>query len=73
MRNRPEIVRMLLQAGADANVTDEEGNTLLLYAAVFGHTPIVEALIRHGGISINPITGTTLPYNSRVQSSILRS
>lgn len=48
MRNRPEIVTMLLKAGVDGNVVDEEGNTPLLYAAVFGHVPIVEALIRHG-------------------------
>jgi len=48
MRNRPEIVALLLQAGADSNVTDEEGNTPLLFASVFGRTPIVAALIQHG-------------------------
>ncbi len=38
MRNRPEIVRCYNQ-GADGNVADEEGNTSLLYAAVFGLAP----------------------------------
>ena len=81
MSDRPEVVRDLLYAGADANRATEltretplhfaaqlgceravrsllesadvmamssENWTALHYAAAYGHTPIVEALIKHG-------------------------
>lgn len=48
MRNRPALVSLLLEHGADANVVDEEGNTPLLYAAAFGYTEVARALLQHG-------------------------
>jgi hypothetical protein len=43
-----DIVRTLLQAGADANMKDEKGLTALAWALVKGHTDIVELLKKHG-------------------------
>jgi ankyrin repeat protein len=39
-------VDLFLAAGMDANVTDKEGNTALMYEAAKGHTPILDALLK---------------------------
>ena len=43
-----EIVRALLQHGADVNRTDDEGRTALIAAAYMGHSEIVEHLLDYG-------------------------
>jgi cytohesin len=43
-----EVVEMLLRAGADTEVQDGEGRTVLMVAACEGHGPVVEALIAAG-------------------------
>ena len=43
-----EIVKALLQHGADVNRTDDEGRTALIAAAYMGHSEIVEHLLDYG-------------------------
>jgi len=44
----PEIVKILVQAGADVNQKDRNGTTLLTLATQAGHTEIVELLKKAG-------------------------
>jgi ankyrin repeat protein len=39
------VVKLLLEAGADPTLTDDEGNTALHFAAGSGHSAIVSALL----------------------------
>lgn len=39
---RLDMVRMLLEAGADINIQDEDGSTALMCAAEHGHVDIVQ-------------------------------
>ena len=43
-----EIVELLLNSGADANLKNQYGNTPLIYAAAKGRTEILERLILAG-------------------------
>src|SRR5215212_10237365 len=45
---RAEMVRALLDHGADPNITRNDKFTALSLAAFFGHSEIVEMLIDHG-------------------------
>jgi ankyrin repeat protein len=47
-RNQPGIALLLLEAGADANARNPEGQTVLIVAANAGMTEVVDALIRKG-------------------------
>lgn len=42
---RVDVVRLLLQCGADVNVQDADGSTALMCAAEHGHVPIVRLLL----------------------------
>lgn len=42
---RLETVRLLLEAGADLNIQDEDGSTGLMCAAEHGHTNIAKVLL----------------------------
>jgi ankyrin repeat protein len=48
MTGHTEIVKMLLERGADPNGTDMEGWTAIRYAHAYGHDEIVE-LLRNAG------------------------
>ncbi|TFK55998.1 ankyrin [Heliocybe sulcata] len=48
LRGNEELVRMLLDLGADYDLADNEGNTPLHYASAWGHIPIVQLLIERG-------------------------
>jgi TPR repeat protein len=43
-----EVVRDLLEAGADVNAKEENGFTALMYAATLGHVGVVDALVEAG-------------------------
>jgi ankyrin repeat protein len=42
---RLDMVRLLVEAGADMNIQDEDGSTALMCAAEHGHTEIVKHLL----------------------------
>jgi ankyrin repeat protein len=43
-----DVVKLLLERGADPNVKDDDGKTPLHYAAWKGHHKVVELLLEHG-------------------------
>jgi len=47
---RLDMVRMLMEAGADVNMRDEDGSTALMCASEHGHTEIVKLLLAHPDI-----------------------
>lgn len=44
---RLDMVQMLLEAGADINIQDEDGSTALMCAAEHGHAEIVKHFLTH--------------------------
>lgn len=58
--NHPEIVKALIDAGADVNLQDKWDNTALIWASSQGHTEIVKALLAAGAkIELQTDTGST--------------
>lgn len=43
-----EVVRVLLKAGADVSLHNQNGHTPLMEAASAGHTHIAKLLVEHG-------------------------
>ena len=60
-QKRTEMVKMLLDTGADTNIQDDEGSTALMCAAEHGHTEICKLLLNTPGcdasITDNVCTG----------------
>ena len=50
--NRTDVIRLLLQKGADVNKRDHYGDTFVHYAAITNSTEVIALLIEHGA-SIN--------------------
>ena len=48
-QGRTEMVKMLLDTGADTNIQDDEGSTALMCAAEHGHTEICKMLLNTPG------------------------
>ena len=46
--NRPDAAGLLLEAGADINLQNNDGSTALITAAFFGRTAIVKQLLENG-------------------------
>ena len=44
-------MRMLLEEGADANISEQHGITPLMIASFYGHITVVELLLRAGSIA----------------------
>lgn len=44
---RLDMVQMLLEAGADINIQDEDGSTALMCAAEHGHAELVKHFLTH--------------------------
>jgi len=53
------VPQTLIAAGADANQTDQAGNTALIYAVAGHNTPLVRLLLSHGA---NPLAPGNNPY-----------
>jgi hypothetical protein len=47
-KNNRRMVKFLLNAGAGPNITDDQQNTPLMYAAKLGQLPMVKLLLRNG-------------------------
>ena len=52
-----EIVQELLQAGADPNISDEDGMSPLIWASSKGHLEIVQELLRPSFGRVDQFTG----------------
>ena len=52
-RGNTNIVRLLLEKGADINITDDTGTTALMNASGSGRENIVEILLQQDGIIVN--------------------
>lgn len=52
---RQEMVRALLECGADVNVQDDEGSTALMCASEHGRAEIVKLLLEQPGCDISII------------------
>ena len=48
-QGREEMVKMLLDTGADLNCQDNEGSTALMCASEHGHTDIIKLLLNTPG------------------------
>ena len=47
------MVQLLLEAGSDINIQDEDGSTALMCATEHGHVEIVKTLLTHPDIDIS--------------------
>ncbi len=73
---RVQMVRVLLEHGADPNVTRNDNFTALSLAAFFGHAEIVDILMRHGANTDVATRFGTSPYiwaRSRSFGDVARS
>ena len=50
-----EIVKLLIDSGADINVKDKKGRTALRYAVKNGHLEVVKYLIDKGADDLNEV------------------
>lgn len=50
---RLDMVMMLIEAGADINIQDEDGSTALMCAVEHGHMDIVKYLLRQPDCDVN--------------------
>ncbi|KAI9310742.1 hypothetical protein BX666DRAFT_1869258 [Dichotomocladium elegans] len=48
---KPEVVRILLEAGAKVDIPDKRGWTALMWATTNNHSQVVELLLQHGASS----------------------
>lgn len=57
---RQEMVRALLECGADVNVQDDEGSTALMCACEHGRAEIVTLLLERPGCDISIVDNVRL-------------
>ncbi len=62
-----DVLKFLLEKGADISLTDHRGNTALLHAAWSGHTKVVRELLKQGA-NINE--RNKLNWNALMQASL---
>lgn len=46
--NKPELMKFLIESGADVNVANKNGDTALIDAAYFGRNETLELLLKNG-------------------------
>ena len=66
MFGNEEIVKELINAGADVNIEDERGWTALMYASDNGHIEIVKKLIQ-ADVDVNKKTRATSFYQTALK------
>lgn len=73
---RQEMVRALLQCGADVNVQDDEGSTALMCASEHGRAEIVKLLLEQPGCDISIVDNvrplkTDFIFHQMTQTAVL--
>lgn len=63
---RQEMVRALLECGADVNVQDDEGSTALMCASEHGRAEIVKLLLDQPGCDISIVDNVSLMVYSDI-------
>jgi ankyrin repeat protein len=53
VNDHKDIVELLLNNGADVNIKDNGGNTVLMRVAFIGYIDIIKLLLKHKDININ--------------------
>ena len=67
---RQDMVKTLLEAGADINSQDEDGSTALMCASEHGHVEIVKLLLAHPDCDISVTDSVSLACGLILVSSI---
>lgn len=68
---RQEMVRALLECGADVNVQDDEGSTALMCACEHGRAEIVKLLLEQPGCDISIVDNVRLFHFSTEPTACL--
>lgn len=68
---RQEMVRVLLECGADVNVQDDEGSTALMCASEHGRAEIVKLLLEQPGCDISIVDNVRLLHFSRLTDALV--
>lgn len=61
---RQEMVRALLECGANVNIQDDEGSTALMCASEHGRAEIVSLLLEQPGCDISVVDNVSTPQIS---------
>jgi ankyrin repeat protein len=69
VKGNKEIAQALLDSKADPNITDQNGTTALIYAAIFKHYEIVEMLLKASAIlDLKDIRGNSAADYARISN-----
>lgn len=68
---RQEMVRVLLECGADVNVQDDEGSTALMCASEHGRAEIVKLLLEQPGCDISIVDNVRLLHFSHLTDALV--
>lgn len=67
---RLDTVKLLIEAGADVNIQDEDGSTSLMCAAEHGHGDIVKYLLAQSDCDPNITDNVSLNISKRIPKVI---
>jgi ankyrin repeat protein len=70
---RTEVVKLLLDKGADVNMGNEGSETALHYAARHGHTEVMKILLEHGADVSEAGTGCGTPLQWATQNGQVKA
>lgn len=69
---RQEMVRALLECGADVNVQDDEGSTALMCASEHGRAEIVKLLLEQPGCDISIVDNVSFLHFIHLADAVIK-